>query len=444
MKIRVTLIIVSILLFFCTPAYVEAQADGKKNTIVSKQNISDVSNKNLTNLSPLSIVEADTTALGNRKPLLLIHGIQLNGIPSEPDKTLWLNFYYYYYLDQSLKDKYKIYYVWYYSNLVSVADLGVDFRTELDKKAEFAGKQISIIAHSMGGLVSRAFMNVTVNGIRGGDRVEKLITLGTPHHGSPMANGSSRYSVLDPVMQIYVSIADQLYYSQNNPTTYQYNRSDLRWDNFDNLLNYTTYADEKNDWLSGTSMNNDRTYDNKIIAYAGSYDANDYNTTYSVTDQILAAMFSVKFSRTEITDGIVPYSSASFQGHTLRKDTRFMKGYNHSRLASGMVGLDPVLYGSLKTDLLDVNTNVSELQASVNLKAYPNPTTGKFDISEFDNSNNRFKIDIIDFQGKIIYSTAFDGCNNKISLDISAYPKGLYLIKLSNNKTTYLKKVIKE
>ncbi|MDB5388763.1 MAG: hypothetical protein JWM11_4409 [Planctomycetaceae bacterium] len=48
------------------------------------------------------------------------------------------------------------------------------------------GVQIGVIAHSRGGLVARAFMN-RYKGGAWGDRTFTLITLATPHHGSPAA-----------------------------------------------------------------------------------------------------------------------------------------------------------------------------------------------------------------------------------------------------------------
>jgi CheY-like chemotaxis protein/triacylglycerol esterase/lipase EstA (alpha/beta hydrolase family) len=43
--------------------------------------------------------------------------------------------------------------------------------------------QVAIVAHSMGGLVARAWMRV-----HGSARLARLITLGTPHHGTSLAN----------------------------------------------------------------------------------------------------------------------------------------------------------------------------------------------------------------------------------------------------------------
>jgi len=103
------------------------------------------------------------------------------------------------------------------------------------------------------------------------------------------------------------------------------------------------------------------------------------------------------------------------------------------------------------------NNNVSSIQIIIQnptridpnfandfFKVFPNPTTGKFDISEIEALGNKLKVNIIDSQGKIIYSSVYDNFGNKISLDLSSYPEGLYLIRLSNNEACYHKKVIKK
>ena len=49
--------------------------------------------------------------------------------------------------------------------------------------AQAGGKQVVIVAHSMGGLVARAYLRR-----HGGAQVARVITLGTPHHGTALAN----------------------------------------------------------------------------------------------------------------------------------------------------------------------------------------------------------------------------------------------------------------
>lgn len=53
-----------------------------------------------------------------------------------------------------------------------------------------------IIAHSMGGLVSRSYI------CRQPDTVAGLVTLGTPHHGSPLANAYSWLGRLAPPLRM--------------------------------------------------------------------------------------------------------------------------------------------------------------------------------------------------------------------------------------------------
>ncbi|WP_229425598.1 MULTISPECIES: alpha/beta fold hydrolase [unclassified Massilia] len=50
-------------------------------------------------------------------------------------------------------------------------------------RAATGSQQVALVAHSMGGLVVRAWMRR-----HGSERVARVITLGTPHHGTGMAN----------------------------------------------------------------------------------------------------------------------------------------------------------------------------------------------------------------------------------------------------------------
>jgi triacylglycerol lipase len=51
--------------------------------------------------------------------------------------------------------------------------------------AETGQPKLVVVAHSMGGLVTRAFMTSNVDGL---SKIAKFITLATPHHGTQMAN----------------------------------------------------------------------------------------------------------------------------------------------------------------------------------------------------------------------------------------------------------------
>jgi len=86
----------------------------------------------------------------------------------------------------------------------------------------------------------------------GGERVLRLITLGTPHHGSPMANGDARNQEAGPGLGTALWWFDNSWWSTIGPKFYELNRSNLHWDNYDDLLDYSTYANEETAGCSRT------------------------------------------------------------------------------------------------------------------------------------------------------------------------------------------------
>lgn len=132
------------------------------------------------------------------------------------------------------------------------------------------------------------------NGDRGGERVIKLITLATPHHGTPGANHFSRLKLatnadyqrdktylpfwmydkeLPKAWNNWTGVWEEfslLYWWTKGLAWDDPNRKDLLWDNFDNVMNKK--AEDINIWLK--DLNGDLTYDQEIIAYYGYFDTN--------------------------------------------------------------------------------------------------------------------------------------------------------------------------
>jgi pimeloyl-ACP methyl ester carboxylesterase len=69
-----------------------------------------------------------------------------------------------------------------YSSRGSLEALALRLKRRLD--ADVRGGRIALIAHSMGGLVARYYLQQ----LGGARRVDTLVTLATPHHGSHAAN----------------------------------------------------------------------------------------------------------------------------------------------------------------------------------------------------------------------------------------------------------------
>ena len=73
-----------------------------------------------------------------------------------------------------------------------VSAIALLMKQKIDQEPSLSSRNdIIILAHSMGGLVARAYMAET----DGGDKVAKLITLATPHHGTPAANSATRNAI---------------------------------------------------------------------------------------------------------------------------------------------------------------------------------------------------------------------------------------------------------
>ena len=146
-----------------------------------------------------------TIPLGGRTPLILVHGsgsdILSDGEYGRPldDKERWISYLDSFNSDPNIYNSYKVYRFVYDSRL-SIDMNGANLVSVIDNIGTYPGwegedldgRDFIVLAHSMGGVVSRAALNkqfaVGVDaGEYLGDHVHNLVTLGTPHHGSPAA-----------------------------------------------------------------------------------------------------------------------------------------------------------------------------------------------------------------------------------------------------------------
>ena len=137
-------------------------------------------------ISP-NLLPFDQDDLGDRIPLILIHGIQ-NKSQSAEYWHVWDNFEAYIGSNNVLKAAIKPYYFTYETiedyigngptSIYGVAKVLRDKIQARDDTGEFLGKPIIIIAHSMGGLVARSLMQELefADGIKCGEKISKLIT----------------------------------------------------------------------------------------------------------------------------------------------------------------------------------------------------------------------------------------------------------------------------
>lgn len=291
--------------------------------------------------------------LDGRKPLLLVHGWSFEGKPARPGSGFWDHFKNYLLNNPELSASFKPYYVEYWSNAVSVETLGALLRDKMEE-AGLHEQNIAIIGHSMGGLVSRSYMNEHSfskgknQGHACGDMVDLLITLASPHHGSPMANNKARNSKFVFPLSIYVTIVEAAVFKESKSD--EVNRSDLRWDNFDNLMNYTAYPEEKNDWL--VNLNQSTQYDPKTICYTASVKGEYKTNPATLEEQYQLGAYLIEQGFKLNNDGIVPVKSSAFDGHTV-KNIRHFDNYNHADIVRGKVNKNE-LFDPMKIDLMEV------------------------------------------------------------------------------------------
>ena len=103
------------------------------------------------------------------RTLVFVHGLSGNRAQFFPLQT-WLKW-----------KGHKRQFAYNYRSQGSIERLAVELKDRIDTNVK--GGDITIVAHSMGGLVSRAYLQLL-----GGDRrVDTMITLATPHYGSHAA-----------------------------------------------------------------------------------------------------------------------------------------------------------------------------------------------------------------------------------------------------------------
>lgn len=123
-------------------------------------------------LSRRSVLDRPVGGPSDKPPLLLVHGLACN-------RGTW-----FWFRRQLEQRGYRVYTVDYTPPFAPIATYAPQIARAIDEILLATGaKRLVLIGHSMGGLVSRAYLDQF-----GGDKVVHVITLGTPHLGTWMTN----------------------------------------------------------------------------------------------------------------------------------------------------------------------------------------------------------------------------------------------------------------
>lgn len=281
--------------------------------------------------------QVDTDAVGNRIPVVLVHG--LGGSTDGWDAFLKV-----YAQDPAWRAAFKPYSFRYNTTTADVlADpsgprtikgIGGALRDAMQAyygqptpapHFGFGNKRVVVLAHSMGGLVARSMMqeHVFADGERGGQKVLHLITLGSPHHGSQLADAA---------------IATGLAVSEYNDV-YPVFLAQMTWTNHDSLNQSSGLCNPWLALLNNYAPSNGASYGScgnipanplpgfydRIIAYGTSnLQSPDLQIGNGVFKPGSAPALTVTYSylhgslaRSYPNDGIVPLASAQFEGPSL-------------------------------------------------------------------------------------------------------------------------------
>ena len=84
-------------------------------------------------------------------------------------------------------------------------------------------------------------------------------------------------------------------------------------------------------------------------------------------------------------------------------------------------------------------TGINELSSSTVVNLYPNPSSGTFTIKLSGINDELYHADIYDLLGEDVYSTI---SHNPIEINLSNCPNGIYLLRLSDENSTIVKKLV--
>ncbi len=86
-------------------------------------------------------------------------------------------------------------------------------------------------------------------------------------------------------------------------------------------------------------------------------------------------------------------------------------------------------------------SGIEDIYNNEGIVIYPNPTNGTFNLS-MNGIKENVNVSILNIQGQVIYSEEINASTYNYRIDLSAYPKGIYFIKLTNDNINEVRKII--
>ena len=96
------------------------------------------------------------------------------------------------------------------------------------------------------------------------------------------------------------------------------------------------------------------------------------------------------------------------------------------------------------TVTIDAIAGINDFESDFDLNIYPNPTSGRIIIDMHEQVSGDHSIEVINTLGEVVMSIENGVSNNRLELDLTAQPSGVYLIKIAGEQGVSVSRIIKK
>lgn len=132
----------------------------------------------------------------------------------------------------------------------------------------------------------------------------------------------------------------------------------------------------------------------------------------------------------DMTSGIFPQGSLTYDGS-------FFYGMTYNGGANN--------FGTIFKFGAPAASGVAQMTANApQIAIYPNPAKGKFTIERKDGALTNCKVTIYNTTGQQLFSTAISDAQRSTEIDLTGSPKGIFFVKIQDETTQYMHKIVME
>lgn len=147
-------------------------------------------------------------------------------------------------------------------------------------------------------------------------------------------------------------------------------------------------------------------------------------------------------------NGIVIDSTFTVPTNAIAGNTRMRVRVKYNTTLGDTSACLSYLFGETEDYIVNItggtSAGVNEYQMLDAINIYPNPTTGVFNIAITEAKFSEMTINVIDIQGKVVYSSVDKNVSSNYNkqINLEGLSKGLYYIKLNSDKGVKVQKLI--